>query len=70
MQKITIVGTGYVGFSLALLLGQQHKVTAFDIDKERVDAINQKICPLKHDQFSKEFFEKKKLDICATTKKD
>ena len=70
MQKITIVGTGYVGFSLALLLGQQHKVTAFDIDKERVDAINQNICPLKHDQFSKEFFEKKKLDICATTKKD
>jgi UDPglucose 6-dehydrogenase len=70
MQKITIVGTGYVGFSLALLLGQQHKVTAFDIDKKRVDAINQNICPLKHDQFLKEFFENNKLDICATTKKD
>lgn len=70
MQKITIVGTGYVGFSLALLIGQQHKVISFDIDKKRVDEINQNICPLKHDQFSKEFFEKNTLDICATTKKD
>lgn len=70
MKKITIVGTGYVGFSLALLMGQQHKVIAFDVDKKRVDEINQNICPLKHDQFSKEFFEKNELDICATTKKD
>ena len=70
MQKNTIVVTGYLGFSLALLIGQQHKVISFDIDKKRVDEINQNICPLKHDQFSKEFFEKNTLDICATTKKD
>ena len=70
MQKITIVGAGYVGFSLALLMGQKHKVIVFDIDKKRVDEINQKICPLKHDKFSKEFFEKNQLDIYATTKKD
>ncbi len=70
MQKITIVGTGYVGFSLALLLGQQHKVIAFDVDSKRVDEINQNICPLKHDKFSKDFFEKNDLDIFATTDKD
>ncbi len=69
MQKITIVGTGYVGFSLALLIGQHHKVTVFDIDKKRVDEINQNICPLKQDQFSKEFFENNELDICATINK-
>ena len=69
MQQVTIVGTGYVGFSLALLLAQQHKVIAYDIDKHRVDEIKRKISPIKQDNFAKEFFEKNDLDISATTSK-
>ena len=39
--KITVVGTGYVGMSLAVLLAQHNNVTALDIDAGRVDLINQ-----------------------------
>ena len=38
--KITIVGSGYVGMSLAVLLAQHNDVTVLDIDKERVAKIN------------------------------
>lgn len=41
VHKITVVGTGYVGMSLAVLLAQHNDVTALDIDEARVDLINQ-----------------------------
>ncbi len=41
-MKITIVGAGYVGLSNAVLLAQQHTVTALDTDKDKVDKINQR----------------------------
>ena len=40
MEKVTVVGTGYVGMSLAVLLSEAHKVVALDIDEARVAAIN------------------------------
>ena len=40
--KITVVGSGYVGMSLAVLLAQQNDVTVLDIDPERVDQINRR----------------------------
>ena len=36
-----MVGTGYVGMSLAVLLAKHNEVTALDIDAARVDLINQ-----------------------------
>ena len=47
-MNITIVGTGYVGLSLAVLLASRHRVTALDIDPLRVDRINAKQSPI-HD---------------------
>ena len=38
--KITVVGSGYVGMSLAVLLAQHNDVTVLDIDSGRVDRIN------------------------------
>lgn len=38
--KITVVGSGYVGMSLSVLLAQHNDVTVLDIDAERVDRIN------------------------------
>ena len=40
-HKITVVGTGYVGMSMAVLLAQHNGVIALDIDASRVDLINQ-----------------------------
>ena len=40
-HKVTVVGTGYVGMSMAVLLAQHNEVTALDIDASRVDLINQ-----------------------------
>ncbi len=38
--KITVVGLGYVGMSLAVLLGRTQDVVALDIDPERVERVN------------------------------
>ena len=44
-HNITIIGSGYVGMSLATLLSQYNKVTIVDIDKEKVKKINAGISP-------------------------
>lgn len=46
--NICVVGTGYVGLSMAALLGRQHKVQALDIAQARVNLINQRLSPI-HD---------------------
>ena len=38
--KITVVGSGYVGMSLAVLFAQHNEVVVLDIDANRVDKIN------------------------------
>ncbi len=64
--NIVIVGTGYVGLSLAVLLSQNHKVTAVDINREKVDMINRRISPLK-DRDIERFFREKELYLTAVT---
>ena len=38
--KITVVGCGYVGMSLSVLLAEQYTVTVLDIDPARVALVN------------------------------
>jgi UDPglucose 6-dehydrogenase len=45
-MKITVVGTGYVGLSLAVLLSRQHNVVALDIDEAKVKKINERVSPI------------------------
>ena len=64
-KKITIVGLGYVGSSLAVLLAQENKVIAFDIDYSKVDAINRMVSPIDDSDVTR-FLSEKKLNISAT----
>jgi UDPglucose 6-dehydrogenase len=45
--KIAVVGTGYVGLSLAVLLAQHHEVVALDVIQEKVDMLNAKKTPIR-----------------------
>ena len=52
-MKIAVVGTGYVGLSLATLLSQHHEVVAVDIIPEKVDMINRRISPIQDEYIEK-----------------
>ncbi|MBQ7546221.1 MAG: nucleotide sugar dehydrogenase [Clostridia bacterium] len=64
--RITIVGTGYVGMSLALLLGCKHDVCALDIDRNRIDLIHSGVSPI-HDAMIDEYLREGRSTIRATT---
>ncbi len=61
-NKITIIGAGYVGFSLAVLLSQEKEVTLFDIDRLKLKQIGNKKSPLR-DQNIDKFFANKTLRL-------
>jgi UDPglucose 6-dehydrogenase len=66
--KITVVGTGYVGMSMAALLGQHNDVIALDIDSARVALINQGRSTVV-DSDIQEFLDDRELSITATMDK-
>ncbi len=68
-MKITIVGTGYVGLSLACLLSQHNEVRALDVLKDKVDAINQGHSPIKDSEISA-FLASGKCNLQATLDPD
>ncbi|AOT09713.1 nucleotide sugar dehydrogenase [Pseudoalteromonas luteoviolacea] len=67
-MKITVVGTGYVGLSNALLLSQHNSVIALDIDAEKVQLLCNRKSPIE-DQHITEYLGNEDLDFMATTDK-
>lgn len=65
-MKIAVAGTGYVGLSNAILLAQNHEVTAVDVVQEKVDMINQRKSPI-IDKEIMEYLAEKELNLTATT---
>lgn len=63
--NVVVAGTGYVGLSLAVLLAQHNKVTAVDIDPEKVELINNKKSPIEDDYINK-YLAEKELNLTAT----
>ena len=66
--KITVVGSGYVGMSLAVLLAQCNDVVVLDVDVSNVEKINNKQSTVA-DAETKSFLAGKKLNLTATLDK-
>lgn len=68
-MKITVVGVGYVGMSLAVLLAQKHDVVVLDISQERVDLVNAAKTPIEDAEITS-FLATKQLGLRATLDKE
>lgn len=66
MKKISVAGIGYVGLSIAVLLAQKNKVTAIDLDQNKVDQVNKGISPLNDIEIIK-YLKIVKKNIIATS---
>lgn len=67
-MKITVVGTGYVGLSNAILFAQNNEVKALEIVEEKVNLINQRKSPIVDSEIE-EYLATKELNLTATTDK-
>ena len=73
-MKITVAGVGYVGLSLAVLLAQNHEVTAITTTSAKADKLNSFISPIQDDEIERFFAEaragERKLDLHTTVDKE
>ncbi|SDT02996.1 nucleotide sugar dehydrogenase [Microlunatus soli] len=63
---IGVVGTGYVGLSIAVLLAKRHPVVAFDIDAERIASLQRGVSPIEDAEIAAELASGE-LDLTFTT---
>ncbi len=64
-MRITVVGTGYVGLSNAVLLAQRHQVVALDIVPEKVALVNARQSPIADPELQR-MLAHETLDLEAT----
>lgn len=65
-MKITVVGTGYVGLSLSILLAQKNGVWALDIDENKIAALKQQRSPIVDTEIER-YLREETLDLHPTT---
>lgn len=68
IKKITVIGAGYVGFSLSIALSKHYDVTVLEIDPRKITMINSRKSFLSDKNISKEL-KRKNLKMNATSKK-
>lgn len=61
-HNIAIIGSGYVGMSLAILLSQNNLVNIHDLDEDKLSMIDQKVSPIKDDLID-EYLSTKNLEL-------
>ncbi len=55
IENITIIGSGYVGLALAVILSKKYSICINDIDEEKVNKINQGLSPSDDNEFLEQF---------------
>ena len=68
-MNISVIGTGYVGLSNAILFSQHNNVIALDVIKEKVDMINNKKSPIV-DADIEDYLANNQLSLKATLDKE
>jgi len=68
-KNITVVGSGYVGMSNAVMLSKSNNVTVLDIDSDRVDMVNSKQSTIE-DKDITEYLTNEVLHLTATLDKE
>jgi UDPglucose 6-dehydrogenase len=68
-MKIAVAGTGYVGLSNAVLLGQRHDVVALDVIASKVQMLNERRSPIQDVQIE-EYLRSRPLKLKATLDKN
>jgi UDPglucose 6-dehydrogenase len=67
--KVAVVGTGYVGLSMAVLLAQRESVVCYDIDSARVGMLRQGRSPIEDPDIER-FLAERRLDLSFTLVKE
>jgi len=67
-MKVAVVGLGYVGLSLAVLLAQHNEVVALDVVPEKIAMLNNKQSPIMDDKIA-DFLANRPLNLTATLDK-
>lgn len=63
--NVHVIGCGYVGLSIAVLLAQHNNVTCFDIDEAKIDLIKQGESPIADKEIS-DYLANHKLNLTAS----
>jgi len=67
-MKITVVGSGYVGLSNAVLLAQHNQVVCLDVMQDKINLINNKKSPISDTELE-DYLSNKTLNLTATLDK-
>lgn len=68
-MKITVVGLGYVGLSMSMLLSQKYEVCGLEVVSEKVDMLKNKISPISDTEIER-FLKEKELNFTPTVDKE
>ncbi len=64
--KISVIGLGYVGSAIAVALSTHQPVIVYDIVRDKVEKINQRISPIQDEDLER-YLAEEELDLTATT---
>ena len=65
-QKVTVVGIGYVGLGVGVMLSTENDVIMLDVDQKKVNLINERKSPIKDKEIEK-YLSTRSLSLTATT---